>query len=388
MERYAQARHGQERRVGGIDATNTVIISTHGRGIDEEEEEEKNAEPMEIDSLLSPSSASEEKLPIAVFPPSDATHVIEDPAARGLRFDKQGLPPTLIGIHIIALNPYVKLGCMIGTDKSAICSWYAMPMMIQTSPMEMLFAALQKDATEMIYSTPVVPWTRSAFQLLNLVRAMHDNLFPYHHSVGDGDGREYADQAMKNVRAFHEHTTDLVMETYRVARETPARTQEQFLKFVEYCEEFSIHFVHCMERALWKGIVEPHIKAHKLAYTESHFLTPSKRYALSDVVDVERFDARQEVVDFFTTHVLCIQAHAKQSMEDAAHVLRNPFDRKNMGTRIVVHKQSGGMTFNCRRDTVYRAYVDARTLYEYWLFSDSNNILGDDWNFDSNTFKF
>lgn len=274
-------------------------------------------------------------------------------------------PNLLLGLDSIAEIAADQKRTLVGTT--------SLPMIVHSSPIISFFASKVEGDTVTPWKPKYVNWMYSAHQLREFMFLAQSGLIP----VPPTTPKELAQQCFEEfeyqVNKMDTMQFDRIQETFRVAHADPSKTQECVLHFIEYAEEQAIHYLHSIERFLYKALIEPH-NPQNLELQD--VLTPYEKPNLSQANNVAH--ARSLVVDYFDIKVAAFRQKDKERAEEG-YSFRDTIQLEALRNRILVNHQTGEVRYNCPKEHVYRGYIGLETIYQYWLFCDTGNILGDDW---------
>ncbi len=152
--------------------------------------------------------------------------------------------------------------------------------------------------------------------------------------------------------------------------------------FIQYLEEGSFFHLHTWERLIYNVVIKP-FGSDKIQL--SHMLTPYERPTLQQCAN--KTLVREDVNYFFATKQLCLQTYNKQALAaDVRDLASTRFNVQAFPLRIRLGPD-GEVLYGVPEHLVYRGYIDMRTIYEYYLSCDSDNILGDTWQWDPDSFQ-
>jgi hypothetical protein len=257
-------------------------------------------------------------------------------------------------------------------------------MPVESSPLVSLFMTKVADGATMPWKPKYVSWMMSVFHVRELYLACINGLIDFHKDMTP-DIIEAAHEELKEQIVLAENLQDeRVTELLKLAKQDPIRnTPTCLVKFIQYLEEYAINYLHQFERFLYVTLLEKHaLEQGDNGIRLEHVLTRNVPVTLemcSNPVDVRKF-----VVDFFAIKV---QAFQKRDAEvaDYEYVPKQTLDLAQLPFRIIVHPSTNQIKYNCPASSVYRGYIDILTIYEYFRFCDTENILGDDFPWDPNS---
>ncbi len=274
--------------------------------------------------------------------------------------------------------PQVLLGLTSLTDitsdqKRNLSELLVLPMPVHASPAVTWVVTATSKAEDPCFHIRYIGWMRSAFELRNIAQLIHEDQFPYHKSMANDKSFPlwaYKD-ATKQIELFFAKQHERIQDLLKEAAQNPQTMLDIMFKFVGYLEEGSYFFLHTWERFIFQTIIEPH---HCDVVLED-MLTPHHTVRFSQFA--RPGPERQEINFFFETKALSIKK-AMGDVEDHG-VLR--FHKEQFPLRIRVD-EGGNLCYGVKEQHVYRQYIDVFTMYEYFLFCDSDNVLGNAWSWD------
>jgi hypothetical protein len=274
-------------------------------------------------------------------------------APQALYFRRDWIPPTLLPLNPGQLNGLESIDVITAEQKFTVGVYMALPLPVHISPVIVLLQDNVPPKASPPRKDRYISWWQSAFQLRSAAFLAYTAAVPYHSSVTNEYPREcYDEEFIPQIAAYE------AMHRARIERIIEAgETMENLQRFIEYAEDFSLYYIHTLERYLFKVLIEPHLSAAS-PLTLEHFLTPAMdRVSLAQCENAQR--ARQCVVDFFAFHVAATHMHEKRHAGDD-YVQRNPIQLEEIMKRITttpLHELHCG-------------YVDQQTMKEYWMFCD------------------
>ena len=277
-------------------------------------------------------------------------------------------------------SPHLLLGLdsiseISADQKRTLVGALCIPMPIHASPLVALMLCKVENNVVTPWKPKYVNWMHTANQLREFMFLSQSGLIPVPPQTPTSLPEECFEEFEFQINKFDEMQYDRIQELFNIARDDPTQTQTCVLKFIEYAEEASYHYLHSCERFLWRTLIEPH-KPEKLELQD--VLTPYDRPTLGQCENM--FDTRSLVVDYFAIKVPAFK-HKDQERAEKDYIFKDCIDLEGMKTRIQVHKQTHEVRYNCAPEHVYRGYIGLETIYQYWLFCDTASILGplDQW---------
>lgn len=330
-----------------------------------------------------------------VFPEPTSPPLLEYANDNGcdVRFLPDRIPPTLPVITPNVLLGLSSIAELTAGQKRTVCGHTCLPMVVHSSPLVALIMSrvASKKQQAIPWKSRYISWMQGTFQLRELMLAACNGIIPFHESVTD----EFVHECHREFRsqmASYEYAQDERIQTlFAEARANPANTHAVLMTFIDYLEEYALYYVHSLEQFLFRTLIEPH--GHGL--TLADVLTPNERPSLDQCSPLkrtknapsDRYTARQLAVDFFLIKVPAVLARDAQVASQPDYVARQTFDLQQLPYRVEVHPATGAVRYNVPAGTVWRGYISLQTIYEYWLFCDTEHVLGDDWAWDPNTWR-
>ncbi len=268
-------------------------------------------------------------------------------------------------------------------QKRTMCGHTAMPMPVHFSPIIALFVSRIPKGATMPWSSKNLNWMLSGFHLREFMLAVRHKTLPFHSSVTEEFIDACATEFHSQMGLYELHQEARIHKLFDEIAIDSSRSRECLEQFVNYLEDYSLYYLHSIERFLFKTLVEP----YKTGLELKHVLTPHLLPSLHECNDMRV--TRQYVIDFFAITVPATRQYEKSHAEDNAYVEPRPsLDLQQLPHRIVVHPYTNQVKYNCPPNTVYRGYIDTLTLYEYFVFCDTENKLPADWDYNPNTWVF
>lgn len=347
---------------------------------DEEEEEEEQEEKMDEGEDEEDSGSERECVDTEPFvfpvpnPPLEYNDTIQC-----MRFT-----PTAIPASIPVIKPGVLKGLASNQEftskqKRTVCGHKCMPMPVESSPIVALFMTKVADGAAMPWKPRYVSWMLSTFHVRELYLACINGLIDFHKDMTP-EKIEAAHNSLKDQLVMLEERQDeRVAELFLLARQDPQKnTQQCLLRFIAYLEEYSIYYIHLFERFLFTTLIELHGGGLLL----EHVLTRAVLVTLDMCID--KVVTRNLVVDFFAIKVPAFQKRDAE-IADYEYVTKDTLNLQQLPHRITVHPTSKQVKYNCPANWVYQGYIDVLTIYEYFCFCDTENVLGDSFSWDPNS---
>lgn len=326
--------------------------------VDEEEKEAMDTNP-------------EEDAPFEqfVFPPSRCFDCIGPPAAGQCNFRREWIPPTLLPFNPGQLKALESIDAITADQKFTLGVYTALPMPVHVSPVITLFLDNVPPKATPPRKDRYMSWWQSAFQLRSVAFLAYTAAVPYHSSVSNAFPRQcYDEEFIPQIQAYEELHRIRLEELFAScagAEGTPAPafggsggmpSTQLLQRFIEYAEDFSLYYIHSLERYLWKVLIEPHLQSSNSPLTLEHLLTPAiPGLTLSQCENVKR--ARACVKDFFEFHVAATHLHEQRHAGDD-YVKRNTFNLGDIERRITMTPPT----------ELHGGYLDRQTAQEYWEF--------------------
>jgi hypothetical protein len=296
-----------------------------------------------------------------------------------LYFRRDLIPSTLLPLNPGQLKGLESIDAITADQKYTLSVYMASPMPVHVSPVVVMLIDNVPPRAHPPHKDRYISWWQSAYQLRSMAFLAYTAAVPYHSSVSNTYPREcYDDEFLPQIQAYeemHRARVDELVSSFPPPPEAGAGTQsllagetfaspapqapgmQDLQRFISYTEDFSLYYLHSLERYLFKVLIEPHLAADS-PLTLDHFLTPIEpRVHLRQCENTQR--AQKCVVDFFAFHVAATHAHEKRHAGDD-YVQRNPFNLDDIGRRIV----------NAPPHELHNGYLDQRTAQEYWMFCD------------------
>lgn len=344
----------------------------------EEEEEEADQMDESPDSNIVFSGITES----FVFP-EPAPFLEENATTKCIRFTPTAIPPSIPKIPPGIMKGLAVIKDLTIAQKRTICGHMCMPMPVNSSPVVCLFMTKVVDGAIIPWKPQYVNYMLSVFQLREFMLATINGLIEFHATMTQ-EKIQYAFEEFKAQVALYERTQETrVNELFLAARANPASTARHLLQFIEYLEDYTLYYIHTIERFLYTTLIEPHC-SEEFPLTLANVLTPNVKPSLDMCLDP--LGVRKCVVDFFAMKVAVFKKHDAE-VADVDYVHKETLNPEQLQHRIAVHPQTKQIIINCPQQTVYRGYIDLLTIYEYFHFCDSQNILGNEHPWDVNSWS-
>ena len=281
--------------------------------------------------------------------------------------------------RIPASFPFTSPNLLLGLDsiaeisadqKRTLVGATCIPMPIHSSPFVSFMTSKVENNAVTPWKPKYVNWMHSANQLREFMFLAQSGLIPVPPQTSKLLAEECYEEFEFQINKFDTMQYDRIQELLKTARDDPAQTQACIIKYIEYLEEASFHYIHSCERFLWKTLIEPH-NPEELELQD--ILTPYDRPTLGQCASL--FDARNLVVDYFAIKVPAFK-HKDEERSEKDYIFRDCIDLESLKNRIQVHKQTQEVQYNCPAASVYRGYIGLETIYQYWLFCDTGSVLG------------
>lgn len=297
---------------------------------------------------------------------------------RCVRFIPTVIPNTLPNIQPGIMKGLASIKELTIGQKRTICGHMCMPMPVESSPIVSLFMTKVTGGASIPWKPQYINYMLSVFQLREFMLAIVNGLIPFHQTMTQ-EKIQYAFDEFKAHIAFYEHLQERrARELLCTAKANPAMTPDVLKQFISYLEEYSFYYIHSIERFIYITIIEPHLTPeHNL--TLANFLTSNAQPTLSACLDP--ISTRKYVSDFFAIKVAVFKKHDDEVC-DVDYVKKDTLNVQQLPHRIAVHPQTKELIYNCPRNMIWREFIDLQTIYEYFCFCDSENILGNDFYWD------
>lgn len=377
-ERYAKDNSGS--MFGGLTEMVDLMLSSSENSNDSEGESGDEVKQMDEgpdEELAATLDVAREQFqfpipePFVVYSENgrDARFAVPD------EFDISGIPEFNPG-QFLALSSVAQLTT---AQKRTVSIHTAMPMPIHSSPIIMLFRSRVPKGATMPWAFKNINWMMSAFHLREFFLAVDHAVLPFHESITTEYIKDCANEFRAQVGLYELHQEHRINKLFDLIALDQSASRHCLETFVNYLEDYSFYYIHSLERFLFKILVEP----YKTGLELKHILTPHNTPSLNECNDMRA--TRQCVVDFFAIQVPATIKFEKENAEEGAYIEPRPsLDLQQLPFRIEVHPYTNQVRYNCPANTVYRGYIDTLTLYEYFVFRDSERKLPADWSFDPN----
>lgn len=278
--------------------------------------------------------------------------------------------------------PFTSPNLLLGLDsideisadqKRTLVGATALPMPVHSSPIVSFFATKVEGKAVTPWKPKYVNWMYSAHQLREFMFLAQSGLIPVPPTVSKDLVVTCYEDFEYQIDTFDTMQFDRIQDLFRMANEDPSCTQQCLIKFIEYLEEASFHYLHTCERFLWKALIEPH-NPENLELQD--VLTPYDKPTLGQCNNP--FETRQLVVDYFDLKVRAFREKDKERAEEG-YVFKDTINLDTLKNRIMVHNQTQEVRYNCAPQHVYRGWIGLEAIYQYWLFCDTGSLLGEDW---------
>lgn len=351
-----------------------------------EEEDDAEEDPMHLEKEGG-SDGEDDDIDAMAKADAEEDYQFQDPVAclevadGKVRFPLVRVPATVVPFNPAVLSGLAAVQDITAAQKRAISGHMCMPMPVHASPTIAFLAAKVEKGAQSIWKPRYIPFSMSVFHLREFMEAARKGLFSFHKSVTESAIQDAFAQYLSQMRRYERFQEDRVDSLFMLLRENPARTAECLLFFIQYLEEYSLYFIHSIERFLFRVFVEP----HGGDITLEEMLTPNERPTLE--MCENQLGVRQCLVDFFEIKVAAFLKHDAQVLEEGAQppASREAINLQQLPFRIEVNPRTGQVKHHCPPHTVYRGYIDILTIYEYFLFQDTEGILGPDFAWDPNS---
>lgn len=278
------------------------------------------------------------------------------------------IPPQILkGLTSPVMDTVVKI-------KGLTCMHRCLPMMVHSSPVVSLFMTRTKSKKEStIPSKPLcIGWMDTCFQLHQLKAACNAGLIQFHPSVAKNPSMlTDAEQDYQNQVKLLGLNQDSFMDAlYKAVLNGEIKGHAAMTEFASSMEKYAMRYVHLIERFLYTCLIEPHGSGLRL----EHVLTPyTPSLELKDANDPVR--VRQMVVDFFKFKVELERAQVKSYGNNETQFFERAFNLQQLPYRIQVHPTTKKIKYNCQQNQVWKGYISMQTLFEYFWFCDTDEML-------------
>lgn len=315
-----------------------------------------------------------------VFPPPNPPLEFND-TIQCMRFTPTAIPQSVPAIKPGVLKGLASNEELTRRQKRTVCGHMCMPMPVESSPIVALFMTKVADGAAMPWKPRYVSWMMSAFHVRELYLACINGLIEFHKEMTP-EKIEAAHNSLKDQLFMLEQRQDeRVAQLFVLAKQDPYKnTQQCLVQFVKYLEEYSLYYLHLFEWFLFTTLIELHCPPDGIKL--EHVLTRPVPVTLEMCVD--KVVTRQMVVDFFAIKVPAFQER-DAAIADYEYVPKQTINLQQLPHRITVHPTTKQVKYNCPANTVYNGYIDVLTIYEYFCFCDTENVLGDSFPWDPNT---
>ena len=303
-----------------------------------------------------------------------------------MRFTPTMIPPSTPAILPGVMKGLASNVALTTQQKRTVCGHKTLPMPVESSPIVSLFMTKVADGASMPWKPRYVSWMMSTFHVRELYTACINGLIEFHKDMTP-DKIEAAHEDLKGQLVLLETKQDKhVEELLHLARADPLKNTAPCLaKFVDYLEEYAIYYLNLFERFLFVTLIELHaLEQGDQGIRLEHVLT--RRVPVTLEMCTDPVGVRQLVVDFFAIKV---PAFHKRDAEiaDYDYVPKQTINLQQLPHRIIVHPHTKQIKYNCPASSVYNGYIDILTIYEYFCFSDTENVLGNDFPWDPNSWN-
>lgn len=358
FERYGGDYMMSEKYTGGL--------------IREEEEEEMELESGggDDDSDDSDSSLPDAEVEQFVFPePEDV--LVRNMTNQTVQFPRDRIPKKFPKISTVVLNAMNQIPHASEQMKTVLCVHMCMPMPVPSSPLVAFLLAREQQQTK-TQRNMYTSWTHSMFELKTLMECTRQGVFPFDTSVTTDYLEQCLETFQQQMRKFELMQDDRVQKLLQeIARETQQQHEvheRMLISFISYLEEYSMYYLHSLERYLYQTLVLPRACAAHIKL--EHVLTPSMPFLQLNMCGARKYMIRKDCVEFFQIKVLAFQKYQEQEEHEFC-----PMDLQQLPHRIEVHPQSQTVRYNCPANDVYNGYITRMTLKEYLLLCDTENVL-------------
>lgn len=324
-------------------------------------EEEEEVQPMEIEDDVVPEN--EDSAELFVFP-EPTPLIIYNPSHQRVSFDiNKKLQPTFPEIDPAWLAGIEADEITNITAKRSISAHPMIPMPVFASP---VLLYLNAKSLNKIWSNPVANAVSVLVRLKQVSFGIMKGCIPFHPDVTNEMPQKCYNELLTQIKLNSNTQEDRINDlTKRYAESNFGDnvTREECLwQFIFYLEEYTFNLIHLYERYIYQTIIQPH-NTPLCTIELSDILTPKKQIFCDDPSVI------CYVNDFFQTKILLFRA--RDCLSDVG------FDTEQLPYRIEVVGNKF-VNYNCPKDSVYKGYIDLLTIYEYWRFTDVDNLIKND----------
>lgn len=339
--------------------------------------EEDKEEKTEKDGMMQEDDGDEGSDLISF--PTPCPQIIYSPDGSHFYFDRNLLPPTF---PVTAQSLFDAMRAkafrdVLASAKRAMASLLVLPMPVHASPTMAFFQAKSgaNQQTHVLKPT-LINWMDSMRDLEQLRFFIVTGVIPVRPTTPTYWIEQCEARYEAQLKAYETGQLERVQDGFaRVAEANGdlAVMKQEFLSFISYCEEAAYFYLHNLEHFIYKAVIEKHEQPElELA----HLLTPQReKYSLAQVREAPG-RCYGWVVEFFT--FLIDDCRLNDEREGVAFVNTINLQAIKEET-ILVHPNSGAIRVHPNLDMsqLYRGYISLQSLWEYWLFWDTGNVVRD-----------
>lgn len=320
--------------------------------LQEEEDEENQVEQMdeaEDDIAYNADPMDTETGPFQFPEPAPLWKFLQN--GQTIAYDEDAVPKSFPVVSPQVLQALESMKQTTAAQKAQFCFLKALPLPIEASPVVGFLQAVSPKGVDNGCTMPrYTNWMLSMFKLAQIMELVFAGAVPVPATTDPNRVKEKGVEFFNQVKSYKRLHDERIAQLHAEANQDIASINDILHQFVNYLEDFSFYYLHCMERFVYETIIEPHNSPHLRL---EHFLT--RRIEQLSMTQCSNQPAMKQLVsDFFKLKVMTMQDN----------------ERKNPAPRGYFNIWNPNPTGSLLWD-----FLDRSTTLAYFLFLDRTCIV-------------
>lgn len=303
------------------------------------------------------------------FPDPSPNGLVYGEGGTKVRFNVDVIPKTFPVVSPQTMHAMASITQITGAQKAQFAHLPALPGPVHVSPMVTLLESKVNTGAQAPWKPRYTSWMITMFQLAQFMEVARAGIIPVPPQTDPQLAVEESFVFQNQVRHYKRMHYERIYDLHRQVLNDPSRQNVDMCitRFAAFLEDFSLFYVHCMERFLFNVLIAPHNSDMTLDLVLTHFDRPTLEQCENKAA------AQTLLAEFFQLKVETFKDRENGSTD--VHRDYSALDLQQIPHRVSVNSLTGAIVSAVPKETVYRGFTDRQTLLEYFLFLDRSGIL-------------